>query len=84
MFQTVTPTELCSPKDVFRLRLNIAKQYRDGSGEDQSLFLLLLLVPFSTFYPFLGHKKPNGPLTCPLPPLQVVKAYKMHFFAHLP
>ena len=41
MFQTVTPTELCSPKDVFRLRLNIAKQYRDGSGEDQSLFLLL-------------------------------------------
>jgi len=31
--QTVTPTELCSPKDVFRLRLNIAKQYRDGAGE---------------------------------------------------
>ena len=31
-FQTVTPTELCSPKDVFRLKLNIARQYRDGAG----------------------------------------------------
>jgi len=31
--QTVTPTELCSPKDIFRLKLNIARQYRDGAGQ---------------------------------------------------
>ena len=51
-FQTVTPTELCSPKDVFRLRLNIAKQYRDGAGQYQSLLELenIYLKPNSSFF----------------------------------
>ena len=32
--QTVTPSELCGKDDLFRLRLNVAKKYRDGESKE--------------------------------------------------
>ena len=35
--QTVTPSELCGKDDLFRLRLNVAKKYRDGESKEGSI-----------------------------------------------